>query len=149
MQSLPDDLGSSYAYVVLHWLSTNIIFFIQKEKGETKYFETDELTFTAEETTLLKKITSVKFQAKLNDNFGHGFYNGTLILENAKGMSSVTQIFLVVDAWFGKWSQWSHCSISCIDEIQPILGEKFDLFLCFNSQRLPKICCLFNYNKSG
>ena len=111
-----------------------MMFVIQKEKGETKYFETDELTFTVEETTLLKKIISIKFQAKLNDNFGHGFYNGTLILENAKGMSSVTQIFLILDAWFGRWSQWSHCSVSCIDEIQPILGKKLDLFLSFYSQ---------------
>ena len=99
--------------------------FVKKINGELRYFETNELVFTVEESTILKKITSIKFDAKLKDKFGHGSYNGTLLLQNAQGTSSVTEILLQVDAWFGKWSQWSHCSVSCIDELQPILGNFF------------------------
>jgi hypothetical protein len=96
---------------------------LKRVQGKTIYLESEDLTFTVEENTILKKITSIKFQSKLSKNFGQGSYNGTLKLENTKGRSSVTQIYLVVDAWFGKWSKWSQCSISCIDEIQPVLGE--------------------------
>ena len=93
--------------------------------------EREDFRFSVEENDILKRITSVKVNIKMTDgsqSFLDESFNGEFKLENAVGGSSPARVFLVKDAQFEIWSKWSHCSISCLNEENPIIGIFFKSF---------------------